>query len=189
MDQRVYAHLEIHGNRDSCLAFTEGFRLASGEEDVFFSDEAGFELPSFLDSLASGLHREAHLVAPMYFLRRLIKAINAGTRVKLKAEEPRPLSGASLRFEFKCFSQEDGRTIRKLIEEELPEDLLLEDYEVEEKIDPGAKGAELYSPLHDYVLSGSGIYRGPFEAVGTMARRLKNQDFIHPSKIDLEYRD
>ena len=189
MDQRIFAHLEIHGNRDSCLAFIEGYRLAADQESIFFSDEAGFELPSFLDNVATGLHRETHLIAPLDFLERIIEAMNRSTRVKLKSEKPRPISGARLPFDYKCFSADEGRAIRKLIEEKLPTGLVLEDYEVDEKIDPDAKGPELYSPLHDYVLNGKGIYRGSFEAVGQMARRLREQTFIHPEKIDLDYAD
>ena len=189
MDQRMFAHLEIHGHRESCLAFIEGFRLARGEDDVFFSDEAGFELPTLLDSIASGLHRETHLVAPLSFLEEMIAAMERSSRLKLKTETPRPLSGARLSFEFKCYSADEGRAIRRLIEEELPEGVRLEDYELEEKIDSEAKGPELYSPMHDYILVGKGMYQGSFEAVGIMARRLQNQDFVHPGKIDLEYAD
>ena len=101
MDQRVFAHLEIHGHRESGLAFIEGFRLARGVDDVFFSDEAGFELPTLLDNLASGLHREIHVVAPLTFLEEMIAAMERSTRIKLRAEKPRPLSGAHLSFDFK----------------------------------------------------------------------------------------
>jgi hypothetical protein len=187
MDQQMYAYLEIQGDRDSCLGFIEGFRLALKEKDVFFSDEIGFELPTFLDNVVSGLHRETHLVAPLSFLEAMIDAMQRTQRIKLKAEKIRPLSGASFSFAYKCYSAEEGHAIRELIEHELPEGLSLEDYEVKEEIDPDAKGAELYSPVHDYILKGKGLYRGPFEAVKTMALRLRDQSFIHPDKIELEY--
>lgn len=187
MDHSTFAHLEIHGSREPCLAFIEGFRLAAGKQQVFFSDEIGFELPSFLDSLASGLHRETHLAAPLIFLNELAEAMRASTRVDLRPEEPRQLSGAQLSFEYKCFSAADGKAIRKLIEEDLPETLVLDDYDFDEIIDADAKGPELYAPLHDYVLKGRGIYRGSFKVVATMARRLADQDFVHPGKIELAY--
>lgn len=187
MDQQIYAYLEIQGNRDSCLGFIEGFRLALHEGDVFFSDEIRFELPTFLDNVASGLHRETHLVAPLRFLEAMVEAMQRTHRIKLKSEKIRPLSGASFNFSYKCYSAQEGRAIRELIEHELPEGLSLEDYEFEEEIDPDAKGPELYSPAHDYVLQGQGLYRGPFEAVKTMAIRLRDQSFIHPEKIKLEY--
>jgi len=187
MDQHVYAYLEIQGNRESCLGFIEGFRLAVNEDDIFLSDEIGFELPTFLDKLASGLHSETHLVAPLRFLEAMIEAMQRTHRIKLKSEKIRPLSGASFNFSYKCYSAEEGHAIRELIEHELPEGLSLEDYEFKEEINPDAKGAELYSPLHDYVLKGKGLYHGPFEAVKKMARRLHDQSFIDPEKIQLEY--
>jgi len=66
---------------------------------------------------------------------------------------------------------------------------VLDPYEVSETVDEDARGPELYSPVHDYILEGKGTYRGPFLGILEMSVRLSEQDFVHPGKIKLEYGD
>jgi len=184
-----FGYMEIHGPADSCHAFVEGYRLGRGETQLYFADEIGLHLPSFLDALASRLHRETHIIGPVDLLREISAATEKTGRLKLEAGDIQTLEKARLEFEFQCYSRADGEAIRKVIENDLPENVQLEDYSVDETVDEEARGPELYAPLHDYVLKGSGTYWGAFKGILMIARRLSDQDFIHPKKIELELAD
>mgnify|MGYP007027661084 CR=1 FL=1 len=54
-------------------------------------------------------------------------------------------------------------------------------------MDESARGTELYSPAHDYELEGKGTFVGPVAAIIELARRLTDQDFMHPAKISLHH--
>ncbi len=182
MDFETFVHLELHGSADEVKAFVEGYRLASGEQRVYSTARENIKTQSFFGSLVS---KATHFVMPEAFAGSLGEAIEAVTLVDIRVENVRPIDHGELEFEFKCFSRSDGVAIQKVVETELPEGVVLEGYETDEIIDSGAKGAEMYSPVHEYVLTGQGRFHGPIEGIIALGRRLDDQDFIHPGRIHL----
>lgn len=187
MDNETFVHLELHGSADEVKAFIEGFRLASGEQRVYSTARENIKTDGFFGSLVSRAQGSIHVVVPSGFVDPLAEAIEAATLVDIRVESSRVIDHGELGFEFKCFSRSDGVAIRKVVETELPQDVVVEGYEVDETIDSGAKGSEMYSPVHEYVLTGQGRFHGPIEGIIDLGRRLDDQDFIHPGRIHLLY--
>lgn len=184
MDYETFVHLELNGSADEVKAFVEGYRLAFGEDRVYSSARENIKIQGFFGGLVS---RAVHFIVPEAFAGPFSKAAEAARRVDVRVDSVRPIDYGDLEFDFKCFSQTDGSAIREVVETELPEGVVLEGYETEEDVNAGAKGPELYSPVHDYVLTGRGRFHGPIEGIIAMGRRLDDQDFIHPGRIHLIY--
>jgi len=182
MDDNTFVHIELHGSADEVKAFVEGFRLASGEQRVYSTARENIKIQGFFGALVS---KATHFVVPEAFAGPLSGATEAARLVDIRVEHIRPIDHGELEFDFKCFSQSDGVAIKEVVETELPEGVVLDGYETDEVIDSGAKGAEMYSPVHEYVLTGRGRFHGPIEGIIAMGRRLDDQDFIHPGRIHL----
>lgn len=187
MDNETFVHLEMHGSADEVKAFVEGFRLASGEQRVYSTARENIKIDGFFGSLISRAHGSTHFVVPSGFSIRLAEAVEAATLVDIRVESCRSIDHGELDFEFKCFSRADGVAIREVVETELPLGVVVEGYETEETIDSDAKGSEMYSPVHEYVLTGRGRFHGSIEGIIALGRRLDDQDFIHPGRIHLVY--
>lgn len=184
MDHEVFVHLELNGPADEVKAFIEGYRLASGEARIYSCAREDIKIQGFFGGLVS---RAVHFVVPEAFAGPFGQAAEAARLVDVRVENTRSIDYGELQFDFKCFSQADGIAIREVVETELPDGVVLEGYETDEDIHAGAKGPEMYSPVHDYVLSGQGRFHGPIEGIIAMGRRLDDQDFIHPGRIHLVY--
>lgn len=184
MERENFVHLELRGNVDEIKAFIEGFRLAIGEDRVFSAARENIKVESFLSGLT---HRSAHFLVPASFEEPLKEALAKEDRIEISIEARHPIDHAELKFAFRCYSRDVGVEVRKVIEQDLPEGVVLEGMQVDEEIDDGAKGSELYSPVHDYDLQGEGLYHGPVEGIIAVGRRLADQDFIHPERIQLVY--
>jgi hypothetical protein len=184
-----FVDLEIHGSTEEATGFVEGFRLAIGAEDVFFAHRENVKAEGFFDAIASTMKRATHVILAARVAGDLVRALDASAVLDLRADPPNPLDHAELRFDFKCFTPDDARSIRALVEEQLPEGVVIEGFNFAEKSDPAAKGAELYSPAHDYECEGRGRYVGPVPGIIAMARRLADQDFVHPAAVELVRRD
>lgn len=187
MHHEPFVHFEIHGATDEVKAFVEGFRLASGESQVYSAAAENIKIEGFLSHLASIAHRVTHYILPEAFGRRLAEAIASCTAFDVNVELGGAIRYGELAFEFRCFSRADGEAIRKVVESDLPDGIDVEGYETEEVVNDEAKGTELYSPTHEYELSGHGRFRGPIVGIIELGRRLDDQDFVHPGRIHIEY--
>ena len=186
MSTDVYVELELNGSSDQALGFVEGFRSALGDtRPVWSSGTVPFGLETLLDRLRDRMHLESHFVLPRDLAENIVATVGKSTAVGLKPGTLVEVSYAELDFEFRCFNPTDGASLRRVVEEDLPDEVRLEDYTTEEKRDESARGVELYSPAHDYVLEGSGRYVGPVAGVFSLAERLRDQDFVHPGKVRL----
>lgn len=59
-------------------------------------------------------------------------------------------------------------------------------YNPVEEIDEECKGAELYTPCHDYVFQGDGIISGPVDLVIPLMATLDAHPLIEAGKVSLE---
>lgn len=186
MAEEIFVELDLKGATEVGIAFVEGFRLATPEaEKVWYSHWEPLKSAGWLESLRERLGARVRVVLPATMADRIEAALDAHPRVELGLERRRTIRDAVFEFDYTCYSRDDATSIRRLIEENLPDGLELEDYQVEEKEDPSAKGVELYSPAHEYELSGSGRYHGTVPAVFEMVHRLSDQEFIHNGDITL----
>ncbi|MFV2073621.1 MAG: hypothetical protein ACC742_13325 [Thermoanaerobaculales bacterium] len=187
MSEDRLVELELKGSREQVLGFVEGFRLASGVQQVWFCPREHIYHGGFVESLKEAVHLETHVILPVALAEAVVGALEESPLVDIEVGEVNEIESAELPFEFKCFSREDAGPIQALIEKDLPDGVSLEDYEVDEEIHDDAVGVEMYSPVHDYILSGAGRYVGQVPGVLEMAHRLDDRDFVHPEKVRLHF--
>ncbi len=189
MTGETYVQLEIEGPAGQTVGFVEGFRMARwGEAAVWFAESEHVELEGFLDGLRSKLDLERHVILRKELGEKIRKALETSKNLKIRVAAMREIAYAQLEFTYEVFSREEAETIRSLVEHDIPDGVRLEDYETHETIDADAKGVELYGPVHDYILKGSGRFTGEVPGVIEMARRLTGHDFIKTGKVVLYYR-
>ncbi len=187
-DHTVFVELDLEGNTELATGFVEGFRL--GGEDLgpaWLAEREPIESEGLMDSIRERVGRRTRVILSKRLAERMVAALAEAPHLELVAQDPREIDYAELAFEFRAFDREDAGLVRHLIEADLPVGVRLEGYHVDEKIEEDAEGVELYSPVHDYILSGKGTYVGPVDRILEMAHRLDEQDFVHPKKVHLHY--
>jgi hypothetical protein len=188
MKQYDFVELELHGPADQAVAFVEGFRLATQYPGpVWYAGREGVKLDDFFDTVRQKMGKGTHVILRKTLAEQIAAALAGSAVLQVKVDSITDIDYAEMAFEFRCYSQDDGCGVRKLVEEDLPERVRVENYEVHEHIDESARGAELYSPTHDYELRGEGTFVGPVAEIIELARRLTDQDFVHPAKISLHH--
>ncbi|NOZ80009.1 MAG: hypothetical protein GXP48_12690 [Acidobacteria bacterium] len=189
MTRETFVELEITGPADQAAGFVEGFRVAHhGNVGVWYAGQENVELESLMDGIKSKLDLEQRIILPKQFGERIQRALEDSKRLKIRVTSIREIERAELEFRYEVFSREEAASIRSMIEENLPENVELEDYTTHETVDEDAKGVELYGPVHDYILKGSGRLNGDVPGIIEMAHRLTGHDFIKTGKIVLHYR-
>lgn len=186
MKPEEFVELELHGDADVSIAFVEGLRLASPESSpVWYSKWERIAGESWLETLREHIGAGLHVVLPRTLADRVEASLAATSVVAVEISGRRRVASAELEFEFRCYSRDEGAAIRRLVEEHLPAGVELVDYQNSEQVEDDARGAELYSPVHDYELEGRGRYRGSIPGVFEMLHRLADQSFVHAGKVHL----
>jgi len=175
--------MELHGSKDEIIGFVEGMRLATATESVWYCRDNDFKLETMMDSIKEKIGLETHVVMPQHLAGTVGAFLERSDVLTSTVAWVKEISSVELRFDYRCFSRGVGTDVRAVIEDHLPDSVTLEDYVVEEVVDDEAKGIELYSQAHDYILSGEGRYVGPVPGIFKIAQRLTDQDFINPGKI------
>ncbi len=188
MGETRFVEMELLGPGDQAVGFVEGFRLgARAAGPVWYVGREQVDVGGFLERLRQRLHVDTHVILPEGLAGAVRDALAASPLVELEVGTVRAIDRAELGFRFEVFSRDEGAAVRRVIEEDLPEGVRLEGYEVSEETAEDARGVELYTPVHEYVLSGRGRYVGEVPGVIELAHRLADQAFIHPERIRLEY--
>jgi hypothetical protein len=188
MTHDQFVRLELKGDTDVAVAFIEGYRLATPEsERVWYSHWEPIKTAGWFDKLRERIGSQVRVVMPETMADRVAEAVTETPRLKLEVGERSLIRDAVFDFSFRVFSPDEASGIRRLLEEDLPDGVSLDDYEHEEKRDPSAKGIELYSPVHEYEFSGSGRYVGTVPGVFEMVHRLADQTFLHHGDVTLRY--
>ncbi len=189
MAQETWVEMELRGPADQALGFVEGYRAARPDAGpIWVAGLENVDLDGFLTALRTRLNLERHLILGREMAETFREALSRSRLLDLEVGEIRPIDHAELPFRFECYSRREGEAIRRLVEEDLPEGIRLEGYEVEEIVREDARGVELYGPVHDYILRGEGRYVGDVPGIIEMSRRLADQSFLHPGKVELTHR-
>jgi len=190
MQTETFVEMELKGPADQALGFVAGFRAAQEDPSpVWVAGLENVDVEGVLHALRTRLHLERHVITGKEQAEAMAAAIAKSDILDLEVGFIREISRAELAFEAKCYSKKEADAIRSVLEDDLPEDVRLEGYDIKKTVREDAKGVELYGPVHDYICEASGRYVGPVPGVIEMARRLDDQDFIHPEKVDLVYAD
>ncbi|HOT97358.1 MAG TPA: hypothetical protein PLG50_10055 [bacterium] len=83
----------------------------------------------------------------------------------------RTVKSAQFYLKIKDASREDAQALKEIIRNR-PDTLQVEGWKEEEKVNQGARGIELYAPLHEYLYSASGSFSGPIDLLIDLRQKL-----------------
>jgi hypothetical protein len=183
-----YYDLLIKGDEHDLEPYLLGFAAASGLTGFFFARDAGFHLRRLRERIRH--HGEVqHVMCTAESLARIRAAIHeAPPRFGFAVESERLIDDAHFRFAFETPSRAAAGVIKEALAR-LASGVRLVDYAPEEILDPTAKGAEQYTPVHEYVFRGRGVVEGDVAGVVATRRLLSDLDFVECDEIDVELRD
>jgi hypothetical protein len=183
----VYYEMIIKGDQDFLFAYLHGYMNAKKlDQGLIFSKDCPLQTHHLREMIR--YHGEVLHIVCRAGLRATVKEAikSAPDRFKFEIKRERKIARAFFSFEFETFSREVGAGIKKIFTKP-PEGLTVKRFKPEEIIDPTARGAELYSPAHDYRFSGSGEVSGDILQLIELHRRLEENDFVKTEDIVLRY--
>jgi hypothetical protein len=190
---RIWHEIVVEGQEKALRAFVAGFQTARGRRvSVFYGSDFELETGSFSERLrelfASGSH---HLLfAPKEVATLLLEALRKhGREAGLRVDKRYVVDRARMPFTVEAFSPEVAAKTREATQSSLPPGIVLEGLEEESEEEPGARGAELYAPTHDFTYRASGVFVGPLPGVLEMQRRARNTDFVTAAPVEMETRE
>lgn len=183
--ETVYRELVVRGNATLLEGFLWGFRTAKRlKKGLFF----GADYPIKRHHLKAFFKMQGdhvHIIVTAKINDALVAAVQeASGPLEMKIVSNRRVKTAKFNFEFKTFSRDVARDLKNTLRR-LPVSLELYNYKPKERIDPGAKGAELYTPTHDYEFSGVGGVRGDLGQLLKLHKTLDAHVFIEVDDIEL----
>ena len=166
----------VEGPERDLRAFVSGFVANRGLDPatVVFGDDVGLERASLVERLRTLLGGGHHAVlAPGTVADALVEALElGGAALGLRVEDHHPVASASFRFAAEVFSRDVSSAIRAILKA-LPAGVRFEEHaESEDESHTGAKGVELYTPVHHYAYRVKGKPVGPLGGILEVRRRL-----------------
>ena len=184
----AYLDLVVHGDDRDLIPYLIGYLAASSEPiRVVFANEAGFHVRELRERIR--YHGEVqHVIVESARAPRVKAALSAAApryRFEIKAEAP--MEKARFSFEFDTPSREVADKLKRTFAK-LPPGLEVSGYTPAESSRPGASGAEIYAPDHDYRFAGRGVIAGDVFAVVDMRAVLCAIDFVDCDEIKVDER-
>lgn len=177
----------IKGESSVLCAYLEGFLRGKGIKSGYFFTEDHPIHKHFLKELVKYHGDVVHLICRSNLRPAIRSAITQSAgRFIFEIQESKSLTGARFDFKFNTASRSVAGLIKRLLGRH-PAGVKLVDYEPREIVDPGAKGAEGYAPLHEYTFEGKGTIVGDFEGVIKVYEKLESNEFIDCDDIEIQY--
>jgi hypothetical protein len=189
MAEQFY-EISLEGPTGRTLGFVQGFLTARGEGGrILDAYREGFDCESLRERIRELFHpskQTYHLLVPADLVPTVDEAVKEGKNrgMEIEVMERRLLSGARFSFSFETFSRDHGAMLRALFEAP-PQGVTIDDLQIEETLDPEAKGVEAYAPAHEYQLEGKGTVHGALRAVLALHKRARGQELIKESKLEV----
>jgi hypothetical protein len=186
-----YVEFVIDGPKGWDLGFVRGFLHGRGMDGrVIDAEKEGFDCAPLREHLKEMLHPDsdtAHLLVPEDLTSEVEEAVQAsgGAGFPMVIRHRRPVHGARFTFSVHLYSREVGKKVLSLFTQLPPQVTLNMTKEFEERVDPAARGVELYAPTHDYELKGEGTLEGELEPVLSIYRACRDEEIIHQSEAHL----
>ena len=186
----TFYEVVLCGPHDLIRGLLVGLSIGAGHEPVIvYADEHGISDRSLRDKLSDMFKPGAHEcqiimdnVTRGLLKRRAAKVLD---RTGVRIESDRRISRAEFKFEYLAYAPRYGAEITALLDH-LPRGARLVSHKNEETVNPSAKGAEGYTPVHDYELKGGGEIRGRIDRVLESHRLLDRHPLIKVDDIELE---
>jgi hypothetical protein len=186
----VWWQIVVKGPNHSVRSFVIGFEAGRGQAGgVVFGADVDLDPHSLGERLrelfAGGSHHV--ILAPEALARPLVAALEAhGAEVDVRLERHAVVATASFSLRIEVFARELVEERRAPLLVALPSGVRVEQVDEHEEKHPEAKGAELYTPLHDYVWRVSGRVVGELPGVLEVRRRGRDLDFVEVGPLRLE---
>lgn len=159
------------------------------DERPFWGEELDLHEGSLSDRIRDLLGGRTHhlLFVPGTQVGPLARAIQGKEEIRL--EHVREVVSGRFSFTAKAFSPEAAEKIKRALHSALPPGVVLDEHDETEKVDPEARGVELYSPVHDYTYRCRGTFSGEPPGIFEIHRTMLALDFVHQDKLELEHRE
>lgn len=184
-----YYEIVIKGDHPKLAAFLSGYAAAGGlSRACVFAADSGFHVSALRERIKH--HGEVnHAIcrpADRAKIRSAIKKAANDFDLDFEIVEERKIARAYFHFEFDTPSRDVARKIKAVLDR-LPRGVRAADYSPHETMDPDAKGAEVYTPTHDYQFCGKGVVEGDVGGVIDTRDALHEIDFTHCDEIEVHH--
>ncbi len=185
-----YYEVVLTGPHELIHGLLTGLSLGAGHEPtIIYAHDAGIADPGAGKKLKELLHIHSHECpvildgATRGLLKRKAKRIFVETGIEVVSD--RKIRNAEFKFCYKAYAPRYAEEIAEILAT-LPKGAKLVSHKHTEKIDPKAKGAEGYTPVHDYEVKGGGEIRGRFDGVFGAHMLLDRHPLVEVDEIELE---
>jgi len=181
------SHFEIiiKGKEKELRPYIDGYMRGQGVRDgYFFSKDQPIDLRPIREFIK--YHGDVlHLIC-LSDLRPTIRTAikQAPAEYEFEIVKFRKITRGYFHFSFYTAHRRSAGVIKRMLSD-LPPGVKLVDFSPKEIVRPGAKGAELYTPVHDYIYRGKGVVEGDAEGVYEMHQRLSANEFFNCKKLDI----
>jgi hypothetical protein len=182
----------VTGSEDTLRGFVAACEaVLGGEEVALYGHDLELEPRRFSQRLqelfAAGSH---HLIfAPPRLTEELVAALRSrGKGAGLELERLEEVLRAKMPFSAEAFSRDVAQKIKQKLLVGFPPGVESTDLEESEEVDPSARGAELYTPEHEFVYRVAGAFAGPLPGILEMRRRARHLPFVRVKPLQLETR-
>jgi hypothetical protein len=179
----TFCEIVIKGNDRDLVPYLSGFAAAARARGVYFAEEAGLHLKPLRERIHH--HGEVHHVICTEALRGVLHdaLAKAAPRYRFEIKDERKVERATFSFKVETPSREVAKAVKDAVAKP-PRGVAVTGFVPREVLQPSAKGAEVYSPVHDYMFNAEGTVDGD---IGVIEMRLKLAaiDFVHCDEIEL----
>jgi hypothetical protein len=189
----TFVEVIFEGHYNTVKGYLEGLQDGMGTtRKVIFSSESGIAAETLSELIREWVslgHRLHHVVMEESFFAILEDILSKKGKDALMnsraVKSSKVVKGAAFRFSFDAYARRYAEEIRELLARR-PEGVSLHDYKPEERINHSAEGVELYTPAHDYIFRGKGVFIGSVEEVIAYRAMIVEHPLIEAEQIKLE---
>lgn len=191
MNERYY-EVVIEGNLDLMKGFVMGFLAGRGiEGGVSFDRESHVEEESAVGHLLRlvGVRDNTFTVIIGSGLHDLLVAALKKHQpvIPMRILKVREVLSAAFTCEFRSYSREVGAQLKEILSGIPAGADGKSGFKMHEKLDPEGKGVEMFTPLHDYELTGKGRISGSVKKVLDLYHRLGRFEVVELGELELEF--
>jgi len=189
---KQYYEVVVEGSLDLMKGFVTGFIAGRGiEGGISFDRESHVEEESAVGHLLRlvGVRDNTFTVivgSGLYDL--LVAALKKHQPViPLRILKVRKVLSAAFHCEFRTYSREVGAKLKEILSRISKGVDGKSGFEMHEHLDPEGKGIEMFTPLHDYELTGKGRISGSVKKVLDLYHRLGRFEVVELGELELEF--
>ncbi len=179
----TFYELVIKGDHRDLMPYLSGFAASAKAKGVYFAEEAGLHLSPLRERMVH--HGEVHHVICTEALRGTLHdaLAKAAPRYKFEIKDERKIERATFSFKVETPSTKVAQAVKDVVAKP-PRNVTVTGFVPREREDPSAKGAEVYSPVHEYTFIAEGVVEGDIGVI-EMRTKLASIDFVECDEIEL----